>query len=281
MQGTSQPRNARAGVQWATDAARNVLLRNDRPVLDSVQLVGLDARVNLDEDGIDLDRREWQVVELPLSFFHIEAPIDGVIFSGNLAGTFYLDDVRLLTAVETTRVTAIEDGETAIPAAFALDVLLWWWPDGQRVGFQSYREENWEIYAMDVDGSNIVNLTNFGANESDGSLSPDGTKIVFQSDRDGSNEIYLMNADGTDLVRLTEDTAEDTSPSWSPDGRRIVFVSNRDGNQEVYVMDADGSNPVNLTNHSFTDAGPSFSPDGTRIVSVQAEIILGPYRPTR
>ena len=144
----------------------------------------------------------------------------------------------------------------------ALDVLLWWWPDGQRVGFQSYREENWEIYAMDVDGSNIVNLTNFGANESDGSLSPDGTKIVFQSDRDGSNEIYLMNADGTDLVRLTEDT----SPSWSPDGRRIVFVSNRDGNQEVYVMDADGSNPVNLTNHSFTDAGPSFSPDGTRIV---------------
>ena len=147
-----------------------------------------------------------------------------------------------------------------------LDFPLWWWPDGQRVGFQSNREGNWEIYVMDVDGSNIVNLTNFGADEANGSLSPDGTKIVFQSDRENNNEIYLMNADGTDLVRLTENTVEDTQPSWSPDGRRIVFVSNRDGNQEVYVMNADGSNPVNLTNHSFTDTSPSFSPDGTRIV---------------
>ena len=70
--------------------------------------------------GIDLDARAWQVVELPLSMFEVEAPIDGIVFSGNLAGTFYLDDLRLLTIVETSRPTAVEEDESATPRTFSL-----------------------------------------------------------------------------------------------------------------------------------------------------------------
>ncbi len=71
--------------------------------------------------GIDIDQRAWQVVELPLSFFEVKVPIDGVAFAGNLAGTFYLHDVRLLTAVEVERKTAVEDEKSSTPATFALD----------------------------------------------------------------------------------------------------------------------------------------------------------------
>ena len=84
-------------------------------------LIG-DSRVDLlNGEAIELGSQDWQVVELPLSEFEIPTTIDGVVFSGNLSGTFYLDDVRFLTAAEIARATAVEEDESATPATFALD----------------------------------------------------------------------------------------------------------------------------------------------------------------
>ncbi|MBP7791964.1 MAG: PD40 domain-containing protein, partial [Candidatus Goldbacteria bacterium] len=35
-----------------------------------------------------------------------------------------------------------------------------WSPDGSKIAFESYRDGNREIYVMDANGSNQVNLTN-------------------------------------------------------------------------------------------------------------------------
>ena len=48
---------------------------------------------------VDLTRREWQVVEIPLDILQPEGAIELIRFSGNIAGTFYLDDLRLITSV--------------------------------------------------------------------------------------------------------------------------------------------------------------------------------------
>jgi hypothetical protein len=135
----------------------------------------------------------------------------------------------------------------------------------EHIAFMSNRDGNLEIYVMDADGSNPVNLSNNPANDERPAWSLDGTRIAFQSYRDGNWEIYVMDADGSDPVRLTENPAEDFFPAWSPDGTRIAFMSDRDGNLEIYVMDADGSNPVRLTNNLARDEWPAWSPDGTRI----------------
>ena len=180
----------------------------------------------------------------------VAAPTDLALFGDMVAGEWTLNRQWL----------------TNLSQHDAEDGLLWWAPDGQQIGFHSNREGNWEIYVMDVDGSNLVNLTNFGANERNASWSPDGTKILLESDRDGNSEIYMMNNDGSDLVRLTDDTASDRQPTWSPDGRKILFTSDREGNTEVYTMDVDGSNLVNLTNHPNPDGGATWSPDGTKIL---------------
>lgn len=56
---------------------------------------------------IDLSRRQWQVLEIPFTAFdqihannqdRIDA-IDGIRLVGNLNGTFYLDDVRMVTSI--------------------------------------------------------------------------------------------------------------------------------------------------------------------------------------
>ena len=141
-----------------------------------------------------------------------------------------------------------------------------------KICFTSMETGDSEIFIMDSDGSNVVNLTaNPSSSESYCSWSPDGSQVAFVSDQDGDVEIYRVDADGSNETRLTDSPGNDLSPAWSPDGTLIAFSSWRDGNMEIYVMNAsDGSNPTRLTfndspPYASIDYGPSWSPDGTQI----------------
>ena len=145
-----------------------------------------------------------------------------------------------------------------------------WSPDGRKIAFSflvNRQGEEFDVYAMDPDGSNRTRLTTSSGHDQSPAWSPDGTKIAFESDREDNWEIYVMNPDGTGQTRLTNNpTSDERHPVWSSDGRRIAFESNRDGgNPEIYVMDADGSNQTRLTNNPASDEWPSWSPDDGRI----------------
>jgi Tol biopolymer transport system component len=148
-----------------------------------------------------------------------------------------------------------------------------WSPNRSRIAFQSLRGENWEIYVMNADGSNPVNLTGSQGDPGAGfqtdqhpSWSPDGSRIAFSSSRTGEGDIYVMDADGANLERVTTDPAPELQPAWSPDGTRIAFASVRDGWTRIFVIDADGTNETRLTDvDGAHDSHPAWSPDGTRI----------------
>jgi hypothetical protein len=142
-----------------------------------------------------------------------------------------------------------------------------WSPDGSRIAFVSDREGNPNIWVIDSDGGNLVNLTQHEDKDHSPAWSPDGEWIAFASVRDSLYwELYLMRPDGSDVQRLTwwED-ASDLSPSWSPDATRLAFATKRDGNWEIYVMDRDGGNLTRLTDDPSDDTNPAWSPDGSRI----------------
>ncbi|HEV2840028.1 MAG TPA: DPP IV N-terminal domain-containing protein [Chthoniobacterales bacterium] len=144
-----------------------------------------------------------------------------------------------------------------------------------KIAFVSFRDagtsNNTEIYVMDPDGSNQINITNNQKSDIQPAWSPDGTRIAFASMRDLINEdIYVMDADGSNPTRLTTHPQNDKCPAWSPDGSKIAFTSWRDGNFQIYVMNADGSNQTRLTNNSAAaDSSPAWSPDGARIAFVR------------
>jgi hypothetical protein len=131
-----------------------------------------------------------------------------------------------------------------------------------KIAFVVFLGVNIEIFTMNPDGSNRVNVTNHPAGDQTPSWSPDGTQIAFCSDRTGNGDIYVMNADGTNVIQLTTSTATDASPQWSHDGSKIAFRRGTD----VFVMNSDGSGVLQLTTAFGLDTNPQFSPDDTKIV---------------
>lgn len=135
-----------------------------------------------------------------------------------------------------------------------------------RIAFRSERDGNWEIYAMNLDGSDVRRLTNHPARDDMPRWSPDGKQIVFRSERDGRQEIYVMNADGSGQKRLTNEAAKDSEPGFAPDGKKILFSSKRGGGWDLYTMNADGRDQRRVSAEPLKGGGGRFSPDGRRIV---------------
>jgi uncharacterized repeat protein (TIGR01451 family) len=144
-----------------------------------------------------------------------------------------------------------------------------------RVVYQTYGNNNWEIYIANDDGSQPLRLTNSGDSDIHPRLNRGTTRVVHAA-KAGDYEIRAMNADGSGGGMLTNNDQDDVSPAWSPDGSRIAFQSYRDGQAEIYVMNADGANQTRLTVSADYDGDPAWSPDGGKIVFVSRR--TGNYR---
>lgn len=148
-------------------------------------------------------------------------------------------------------------------------------PQHEQIIFMAYQERNAEIYAMDVSGRNLRNLTNHPAADEAPAWSPDGKRIAFMSNRDRASwdpDIYVMDADGSNPRNLTNHPEQDNMPAWSPNGREIAFFSSRSvviryepvvtRGSGIYIMDAEGGS----VRHLAKGFAPSWSPDGRSIV---------------
>ncbi|MEQ8191649.1 MAG: hypothetical protein ABRQ39_27030 [Candidatus Eremiobacterota bacterium] len=129
----------------------------------------------------------------------------------------------------------------------------------EKIIFVSNRNGNLDIYTMNVDGTEVKQITSSASNEAYPGVSPDGKKITFASNRDGNWEIYVMDYDGKeeDSIRLTYNNTDDLYPSFTADSKHVVFQSNRDGNSELYMVDiTDPRTQIRLTINETDDVHP-------------------------
>jgi Tol biopolymer transport system component len=79
--------------------------------------------------------------------------------------------------------------------------------------YESTRDDNGELYLIDLATMKETRLTTTDAHESDPSLTEDGSKIVFVSDADGDRELYVMDRAGGNIRQLTDNDWDDSAPS--------------------------------------------------------------------
>lgn len=93
--------------------------------------------------------------------------------------------------------------------------------DGRYVVFNSMRENQRNIWRMNIDGSNPVALTS-GLSDGFPSLSPDGRWVVYTAYDGVRSALFRVSIDGGTPVRITDHVA--TAATVSPDGRWIAFT---------------------------------------------------------
>ncbi len=101
---------------------------------------------------------------------------------------------------------------------------------GCKIVYETFRKtngkENWELYLINADGSNPVNLTNTpDSDEMYPHASPDGTKVCCVADEMVNGRkvrnVYCMNVDGSGRVKVADNARQ---PCWGPDSKTIAYL---------------------------------------------------------
>lgn len=112
-----------------------------------------------------------------------------------------------------------------------------WSPDGTIIAFSIYGD----IYVLELDGNNLMQITNAIKIDYEIFWAPDSKRIAFTSSEEKKYDVYVIDIDGSNLIRLTDEAI--SQPSWSPDGMKITFELDN----EIYIINADGSGKTCLT----------------------------------
>ena len=141
-------------------------------------------------------------------------------------------------------------------------------PDTAKIVFAktSGAQKTRDIYLMNPDGSEKVNLTKHRADDISPVWSPTGEHILFASNREhkawGTWDLYLMKPDGSNVRKVFDKWKKRSHPTWSPDGKHIAYDYGEIGNSSLYIGTIDGKEEERVA----IGYASAWSPDGTEII---------------
>jgi TolB protein len=92
-----------------------------------------------------------------------------------------------------------------------------WSPDGRKIAFawtKGYDPGNFNVFIMDVQTKQFVQLTRQNGSNENPFWAPDGVHIVYSNKRGSSTQLYTMLANGTRVKQLTS-AGNNLQPVWA------------------------------------------------------------------
>lgn len=152
-----------------------------------------------------------------------------------------------------------------------------WSPEGANLAYSAIgMGDSVDIFIIDQNGENKINITHSPVDEWDPSWSPDGSKIVYTLSTILGSLLYWSSLDGSDggefLYHGWDDIYVDSpqDPGWSNNGDALAFIAYVDLDDHTYqvmVSNPDGTSITQITNSYDSSYAPSFSPDGSWLVT--------------
>lgn len=173
------------------------------------------------------------------------------------------------------------------------DACTFYFPDGKKIIWTSTRDnldmpkgeysnpanypQGAELYVSDLNGGNVVRMTNNKQYDAEVTLSPDGKWILFGRETDGKMDLYRMRPDGTGLFQVTN------TPDWQeggaqfmPDNKTIIYRAWKIQDQgqkmmpmQIFTINMDGTGMKQITTDPGTNWAPAPAPDGRHFVYVR------------
>jgi len=104
-------------------------------------------------------------------------------------------------------------------------------PDNRYIVFRSNRTGVYQVWRMNLDGSNQIPLTNGGGKDFP-AISPDGKWVLYNSTNDC--HLWRVAIDGGESERLTEYPA--LFPAISPDGKMIACLERNEPKRNLSIL---------------------------------------------
>jgi Tol biopolymer transport system component len=144
---------------------------------------------------------------------------------------------------------------------------------GRRRRYDWNFDPHMDLFTCDLQGGDLVRLTDAPGYDAEGAYSADGRLIAFCSTRHGNRDLYVMNADGSGVRQLTDAPGYNGGPFISPDGKWVIFRSDRKQVEmlQIYVIGIDGQHERALTDNVGVNWAPYWHPTAPCIIWTGAD----------
>jgi TolB protein len=176
--------------------------------------------------------------------------------------------VRSSDAGDLIRVTATPPG--------GFDIGYGYSPDGSRILYARFTDEQGTLFSVKPDGSDPVQLSPPSLSVIDldffdrigADWAPDSSRVAFAARKlllpgPFNTALFVVNADGSGLRQITPSGVGAVSAQWSPNGALIAF-SSCCGISHAWVVHPNGTGLRRVTPSRFLT--PVWSPDSTKLL---------------
>ncbi len=202
-----------------------------------------------------------------------EGLVKGEVLSegGGLTVRLYLLDVQKGIRVVAKQYTDAEPEQAKVIAhKFANEVMKYYTglagPFGSRIAFSSRVGRFKELFVMDMDGSEITQLTNERGLALSSAWDPSGTKLVYTSFRNRVPDLFVLDVASKSARQLTKTTELEVGAHFLNESE--VLASRTEGaDSDIVLLDLDGKVRRKLTPlNRAIDVSPVPSPDGSKVI---------------